>query len=143
MTLEDIQNLWSEDCHIDRTALDAESLKIPSLHQKYYKHYLREYYKLKKEEGDYNDLKRLKHEYYTGKLSQKELNDLGWEPFQFILKGELPLYLDSDKELSEILIRIEMQKEKVKYLESIIKSLKDRNFLIKNAIEFIKFSNGA
>ena len=37
MKLEDIQNLWFEDCKIEDDMLDEEALKIPRLHQKYYK----------------------------------------------------------------------------------------------------------
>ena len=37
MTLEDIFELWSKDCDIDRTELGEESLKIAQLHAKYFK----------------------------------------------------------------------------------------------------------
>ena len=36
-----------------------------------------------------------------------------------------------------------MSEEKVNYLESIIKTLNNRNFLIKNAIDWRKFTSGA
>jgi hypothetical protein len=143
MKLEEIENLWQQDCNIDRTNLCDESLKIPFLHSKYYKIYLREKVQLKAEETEYKQFFKIKHEYYTGKLSKDELDEYGWEPFQFILKGELSIYLDSDKEIAERLLKIQVQREKVDLLESIIKSLNNRGFLIKNAIDFIKFSNGS
>ncbi len=142
MKLEDIESLWQQDSIIDRTDLDTESLKIPSLHSKYYKIFLREKVQLKAEETEYKQFFKLKHEYYTGKLSKEDLDQYGWEPFQFILKGDLSIYMDADKEISERLLKLQVQREKVDLLESIIKSLNNRGFLIKNAIDFIKFSNG-
>lgn len=143
MKLEEIEALWEQDIKIDRTELDTESLKIPSLHGKYYKIYLREKVQLKAEEQSYKQYYKLKHEYYTGKLSQSELNELGWEPFQFVLKNDLQVYMDSDKDLCERLLKLSVQKEKVQYLEDIIKTLNTRGFLIKNAIDFIRFTSGS
>lgn len=142
MKLEEIESLWQQDCSIDRTSLDQESLKIPMLHSKYYKIYLREKVQLKAEEGEYNLFYKTKHEYYTGKLSEEELKQYGWEPFQFILKGDLSIYMNADKELTERLLKLQVQREKVDLLESIIKTLNNRGFLIKNAVDFIRFSNG-
>lgn len=142
MKLEQIEQMWAEDCSIDRTALDTESLKIPSLHSKYYKIFLREKIQLKADENDYNIFFKTKHEYYTGKLSQEELKEMGWEPFQFVLKNDLPIYINSDREISDRLLKLQLQREKVVLLESIIKTLNNRGFLIKNAVDFIRFSNG-
>ena len=142
MKLEEIEALWEQDIKIDRTELDGESLKIPSLHSKYYKIYLREKVQLKAEDQSYKQFYKLKHEYYTGKLSQTELNELGWEPFQFLLKNELQVYMESDKEMCDRLLKLNVQREKVQFLEDIIKTLNTRGFLIKNAIDFIRFTNG-
>ncbi len=142
MKLEDVEKLWEEDCQIDRSALDEESLKIPYLHNKYYKIYLREKLHLKVEQSGYTAYFKLKHEYYTGKLSTQECKDYGWEPFPFVLKGDIQIYLDADKELSDRLIKLQVQKEKVEFLENIIKTLNNRGYLIKNAIDFRRFANG-
>lgn len=142
MKLEEIESLWEQDIKIDGTSLDEESLKIPYLHNKYYKIFIREKIQLKAEQNSYNQFFRLKHEYYTGKLSQQELKDLGWEPFQFVLKGDIQTYLDSDVELCDKLIKLQVQKEKVEFLENIIKTLNNRGFLIKNAIDFRRFASG-
>ena len=143
MKLEEIEALWEQDIKIDRTELDSESLKIPTLHGKYYKIYLREKVQLKAEDQSYKQFYKLKHEYYTGKLSQSELNELGWEPFQFVLKNDLQVYMEADKELCERLLKLNVQKEKVQFLEDIIKTLNTRGFLIKNAIDFIRFTSGS
>jgi len=142
MKLEEIEALWESDSKIDRTELDSESLKIPTLHSKYYKIYLREKVQLKAEDQEFKQFFKLKHEYYTGKLSQEDLQQYGWEPFQFVLKNDIQVYLDSDKQLSERLLKLQVQREKVDLLQEIIKTLNGRGFLIKNAIDFIRFTSG-
>lgn len=142
MKLEEIELLWEQDSKIDRTDLDAESLKIPALHSKYYKIFLRERVQLKIEEQEYNQFRKIKHEYYTGKLSQEDLKQYGWEQFQLVLKGDLSIYMESDKDISQRLIKLQLQREKVDFLDSIIKTLNTRGFAIKNAIDFIRFSSG-
>lgn len=142
MKLEEIVELWNEDVKIDRTELDAESIKIPSLHNKYYKIYIQEKIKLKAEEQEHKLYYKLKHEYYTGKLSKQDLDEHGWEPFQFVLKNDISIYLEADKELGDRLLKLQVQKEKVQFLEDIIKTLNGRGFLIKNAVDFIRFTSG-
>lgn len=142
MKLEEIEALWEQDSKIDRTDLDNESLKIPNLHSKYYKIYLREKVQLKSEEQEYKQYYKVKYEYYTGKMSQEELQEHGWEPFQFLLKNDLQVYIDSDSDISDRLLKLQVQREKVDLLESIIKTLNTRGFLIKNAVDFIKFTSG-
>ena len=117
-------------------------LKIPNLHSKYYKIYLREKVQLKSEEQEYKQYYKIKYEYYTGKMSQEDLRENGWEPFQFLLKNDLQVYIDSDTDISERLLKLQVQREKVDLLESIIKTLNTRGFLIKNAVDFIKFTSG-
>lgn len=142
MKLEEIEALWETDSKIDRTDLDNESLKIPSLHSKYYKIYLREKVQLKAEDHEYRIFYKLKHEYYTGKLSKEELDEHNWEPFQFVLKNDLQVYIDADKDIADRLLKLQVQREKVEFLENIIKTLNGRGFLIKNAIDFIRFTSG-
>lgn len=142
MKLEELESLWEQDSKIDRTDLDMESLKIPRLHAKYYKLYLREKVQLRAEEQSYKQFYKLKHEYYTGKLSKSELEEYKWEPFQFVLKNDLQVYIEADKEISDRLLKLSVQKEKVQYLEDIIKTLNNRGFLIKNAVDFIRFTSG-
>jgi hypothetical protein len=72
-----------------------------------------------------------------------QLKELNWEPFQYkILKSELPMYLDGDEDVSQHLIKMELQQEKVGVLDQIIKSINNRNFVFKNYIDWKKFENG-
>lgn len=143
MKLDDILLAWKEDAEIDSTELAQESVKIPLLHHKYMKMLMEEVLLLKKLTVDYKKLYRIKWEYYNGLLTDKQLKERGWEPILMkILKTEISIYLDSDDELTDIKLRMDYQEQKVKALEDIIKTIGNRNFTIKNSIDFMKFQHG-
>jgi hypothetical protein len=144
MKLEAIYEEWKKDSEIDKTELGDESIKIPKLHHKYYQVYSSEKMLLKKYEADLKQLKLAKYEFYTQGPS-KETQEKGWElPARgMILKQEMPLYMEGDKDIIEMSLKIGLQQEKVELLESIIKSLSNRGFQIKAAIDWFKFTMGA
>lgn len=143
MKLEEISQEWVKDSKIDTTELDIESIKIPQLHSKYLKIYFEERRKLKALEFQSKELFLNKYEYYHGRLSDEELQQLNWEPFmKRLMKNEVDLYLESDKDIIQTNMRIVNQKEKLDMLEEILKNLNQRNFQIKNAIDWKKFTQG-
>ena len=143
MRFDDIRSMVSKDMVIDDSELDIESLKIPQLHNKYLNLFHDERILLRKLEADKRELIRDKWEFYSGKMSEEELTRRGWEPFQLkILKQDLDMYIHSDSDVTKIEDRITLQKEKVDYLASIVKSISGRGWEIKNAIEWRKFTSG-
>lgn len=144
MKLEDIWDLWEADGHMDMTELSAESLKIPLLHHKYYRLYIQEVLAFRKYEQEYKTLYKLKHEYYTGVLDKATLEERGWEPNPLkILRQDMPVYMESDPDIQLIQVKIDIQKQKVSFLESAIKTIVNRGFLIKNVIDWERFKSGA
>lgn len=143
MKLDDIMNMWEVDAKMDQTELGEESLKIPLLHHKYYKMLVDEGLLYKKLDLDYKSLYKLKYEYYMGILDQETIQQRGWEPNCLkILKADLPVYIDADPELQMIQARIDVQKQKISFIESVIKTISNRGFLIKNAIDWERFKVG-
>lgn len=144
MKLEEIQNLWSNDSQIDRTELGEESLRIPQLHSKYYNLFSAERLRLRNLENEYKRFYKAKFEYYNGVMDEEELKNWEWEPFALrILKSDLNIYLEGDKDLIKAKQTIEIQREKVEFLESIIKNLPARGYQIKAAVDWEKFKVGA
>ena len=144
MKLDDILNMWTEDCNMDRTELGEEALRIPKLHSKYLRHFTEERLTLRKMEEERKQLALLKNDYYRGVLPSEDLKANGWEPFRLsVLKSELHTYLDADQDIINTNLRISMQSEKVDTLESIIRSINNRGYLIKSAIDYEKFKVGA
>ena len=143
MKFEEIQKLWTSDCNIDETELAQESVKIPQLHNKYLIFYSNEKLRLKTLRFDHSKLVKLKKEYYGGRMSQEELEAIDWEPFQHkLLKAVVEQYVDADDNVIESKKMLALQEEKVDYLEAIVKGLSTRGYLIKNAIDWKRFTEG-
>lgn len=143
MKLEDIMSNWDEDAVIDNTELARESLKTPQLHSKYMKMLTMEAYSYKSLDQELKTLTKLKHEYYLGILDKETLEEKGWEPNpKRIIKQDLHLYMESDTDIQRLQTRLEVQKQKLSYLESVIKTITNRGFLIKNAIDWERFKVG-
>jgi hypothetical protein len=143
MKLESILDLWAEDSNIDTRDLGSESLKIASLHNKYHKIFTHERIVLRKLEMEMKVLKLEKHEFYT-QGPTKETHERGWvlPPIGKILKAEVSNYIDADKDIIELTLKIGIQHEKIELLSSIIKSLQNRGFQIKTALDWLKFTSG-
>ena len=143
MKFEEIQKLWTSDCNIDETELAQESVKIPQLHNKYLIFYSNEKLRLKTQRFEHSKLLKLKKEYYGGRMSQEELEAIDWEPFQHkLLKADVEQYVDADDNVIESKKMLALQEEKVDYLEAIVKGLSTRGYLIKNAIDWKRFTEG-
>ena len=143
MKFEEIQKLWSGDCHIDETELSQESVKIPQLHNKYLILFHDERLKLRTMKFDHSKLLKVKREYFSGRMDATELEAYDWEPFQYkLLKADVQEYIDADDDIIEGKKKISLQEEKVDYLEAIVKGLSNRGYLIKNAIDWKRFTEG-
>lgn len=143
MKIDDIVSEWDKDSKIDETELGTEAAKIPKLHNKYLKIFMGERIALFKLKGENKKLRKTLLEYYLGELDLDELKELGRDQFyKKLLKNETETYLESDDLYIESNMRVAMQQEKVDYLDSIIKSLNSRNFQIKSAIDWMKFTSG-
>jgi len=142
MTLEEIHENWEKDSNIDATELGSESLKIPKIHHKYYVMYDKEKLKLKAMVENHKSLKLEKYEFYTIGPNEDTPKDWRLPPRGMVLKSDVPMYMDADKQIIESNLKISYQQEKVDTLEAIIKSILNRNFIIKNAIDWNKFTSG-
>jgi hypothetical protein len=144
MTLNELIQQAKQDMVFDDTELDKESLRIPQLHNKYLNFYHEERLRLQGYKTQYSKMFKLKWEYYTGKLSEDQLKELGWEPFDLkILRQDVDIYLEADKDLVELKNKMTMQEEKVEYLNSVLKGIMNRQFHIRDAIAWRKFMNGS
>jgi hypothetical protein len=143
MTLSEIKKLVEEDLDIDSTELGKESLRSPQLHNKYLCFLLDEKNNLHVMESYLKALEKDKWLYYAGKMSEEQLKQKGWEPFDLaIIKQDIDRFIESDKEYAEKMLRFNQQKEKVNYLENVVKIMSNRAWNVKSAIEWIKFTQG-
>ncbi len=143
MKLEEIHELWKADSTVDPEDMDGASLAIPVLHAKYLQFLSQERLILRKLETELKQLRLLKTNYYLGNLSKEELEEQGWQQeLRRILRTEVHDYLDADKQVADLTLRVALQKEKTDVLTSILQTINNRGYHIKNAVEWIKFKHG-
>ena len=143
MKLEEIQELWNRDREIDISELATESIRIPQSHDKYLKIYIDEKIKLRKLQLNLAKISKMKSDYYSGRMSQEELDRLEWQPFLVkVLKGEVNSYVESDDDIIKLKETIALMEEKINYIDSVIRMINNRGFQIKSAIDWIKYKDG-
>ena len=140
--LEQELEYWKKDAEIDQTEPGKELIRIPILHSKYLNILTKHKIASKKAFFDYNRMKKVKWEYYTGKMSQEELSEYGWEPFQFTLKSDITTYLESDNDLIKLLEKKVYHDESVSVLEAILGELKQRTWQLRDFINWERFIGG-
>jgi hypothetical protein len=143
MKLDELYEMWAEDCEIDPTELDKESIKIAKLHNRYLRIYSDEKIILLRLQADMKVLKKEKHIFYIDGPTKETLAK-GWilPSKGTIYKPEISTYLEADQDIIELSLRIGYQSQKVEFLESAIKSLNNRGYNIRAAIDFRKFNAG-
>lgn len=144
MSIEIIENMWSEDCVIDKTDLSQATRHSVEIHAKYLKYYNAANRRLRELEAEKARLTLLKNDYYLGNLDAQTLKENNWSPQKrLILKSDLEMYLNADREIINLNLKIGEMQQTVKFLDSIIRAINNRAFHIKNIIEYEKFINGS
>ena len=141
MDLDKIQEMWQRDAVIDPDNLHDESLKIPQLHSKYYTIYNTITLLREKARESYNNIRLERYNYYTGK-APAEVQAENPFPYKVREKDAIQRYLDADEKLCAIDLKIRYYDVQLKFLEEVIKTIANRTFQIKNAIEWQKFQAG-
>ena len=141
MNLEQIQEMWEKDSHIDPDNLHDESLKIPQLHSKYYTLYNTITLLREKSREQYSKVRLERYNYYTGKATAEVYAE---EPFPYKVreKDAIQRHLEADDKMNKVDMKIKYYDTMLKFLEEIIRNISGRTYQIKNAIEWNKFQAG-
>ena len=133
--------MWESDSTIDPDNLHDESLRIPQLHCKYYTIYNTITLLRERTRNSYNKVKLERYNYYTGKAPAEVYVE---EPFPYKVreKDAIQRYIEADDKLTKLDLKIRYYDTTLKFLEEIIKTISNRTFQIKNAIEWHKFQSG-
>ena len=130
-TIEELITQWEKDADVDSTEPGKEILRVPLLHSKYNKYLSLHNLSAKKLALEYNKIKKMKWLYYTGKLDEDELKQLGWEPFRFTLKSDISVYIEGDDDLNKLKRRQAYHEEAAKFCENIMKELQSRTYQLR------------
>ena len=140
MNLDELKLQVQNDLKVDDEHLDTESLKNQEIKAKYLDIKSKYELLLFKAKGDYKRLYREKWEYYGGKADAKIYAS---KPFDLkVLKTDLGVYISADEEIIDAENKIGYLETVVDYIKGVIKSIDNRGWDIKNAIEWKKFEAG-
>ena len=141
MNLDEVQEMWQRDSVIDPDNLHDESLKIPQLHSKYYTLYNTITLLREKARETYNRVKLDRYNYYTGRATAEVYAE---EPFPYKVRDKeaLQRHMDADERLNKIDLKIRYYDVMLRFLEEVIKMISNRNYSIKNAIDWNRFQAG-
>ena len=91
----------------------------------------------------YKKLEAKKKKYYLGKLTEDEMDRLGWESDGYkVLKGDVQMWLDDDDDLITEAQKLTYQKEILHFIEKQMDLLDSNKWLIKDLINVRKFLEG-
>ena len=140
MTLDELKLQVQRDLKVDNEHLDTESLKNQEIKANYLDHKSRYELLLYKAKGDYKRMYRDKWEYYGGKADAKIY---AAKPFDLkVLKTDLAVYISADEDIMNAENKIGYLETVIDYIKGVIKSVDNRGWDIKNAIEWRKFEAG-
>ena len=144
VNIDDLMEMWSKDSQVDETEPGRELTKISNLHSKYLRILTHHNLICKKLMSDYTIRKKIKWEYYSGDLNNPEdLEKYNLEPMmKKVLRQDLQLYIDSDTELNNILLKKIIHQEIVDFCGSVLKELNNRTWQLRSFIEWEKFTSG-
>lgn len=148
LTIEKVLDMWKEDCQISQSDLGGTTIKNAVLHQKYLELLSNTRLRLKKKEQDLKNLEKDKFLYYTGKMTQAEMDERGWpyDPFGGSvkpMKSDLDFWYNADKEIQDLKMTIEYQKNLFETLEQILEAIKWRHQHIRNILDWRRFEAGS
>lgn len=140
MKLIDIMNEFDSIVEIDESNLSRESLQTPKIYARFLRYRTDESVRMNQLKVELKKLYLTTREYYDGKADASVYKE---KPFnRKLLKSELDQYVEADDDMQTLMQRIEVQQEKLNYLNDALKMIANRNFQIKAAIDYQKLMAG-
>ena len=130
---EKFMSEWREDAEMADDLMD-EARRIPLLHCKWLDKYQKVVLMKKEALYAFQMLYKEKYSFYMGR--EEECPDVK------IMKNEVPIYLNADKQLNQAQGKLDLYDTYEKTLKEILNNINNRSFQIKNAIDWLRYSRG-
>jgi hypothetical protein len=145
LNIESLMEMWKKDSvlNLSLTEIKDEFTRIPLLHSKYLDILIHSRLMLKKNQDKYYKMKKLKWEYYTGKLDEDTMKEYGWEPFAMKLKSDIAIYIDADEDLQKIKSSMYLCEQMIDFCDKVLGELKARTFQLRDVITWERLVQGA
>jgi hypothetical protein len=149
MSMEEINEMWSKDCIIDETRYIHCAQDQALLHSKYLRQFHIERKEMRELQIELEKLKLEAERFYAGD-NTKEHHEKGWElpPWGFsergrkktLLKDELNRLVNTNHDVISLTLKLADQTDKVEAIESIMKEISRRSFIMNNMNEYRKLT---
>ena len=145
--VDTILTMWEKDCQIDDVALDESSIRFAKIHAKYLSLLTESRLFLRRLEMELAGLRKDKFLYYNGKMTKEAMDAKGWpyDPFDGMtrpLRSDMDMFYSADVDIQRLSGRAEYQKTINEALEEIMGTLRWRHSVVKNVLDFRKFTSG-
>lgn len=126
---------------MDASDLDQHSLETAKLQGKYYILYSKMLAEQKATKYDLDELLAFKFKYYKGQAPAEVYKE---KPFhEKLTNAGVESHVRADPDVLKIQKTMDMLEIKLELIKDMKRALEQRNWNIRNAIEFIKFKSGA
>lgn len=142
MTIDSLAEMWEKDSNVDTTDPGREIIRIPILHSKYVTQLTAHSLSAKQCAIEISKMRKVKWEYYQGRLDESELKKYGWEPFRFVLKSDISTYIDSDDDLARLAAKKALHDQAIEFCNLVLKELNNRTWQLKEFMGWEKFISG-
>jgi len=132
LSLLKLKSESEKDTKIDKNKLDQFALELSSVLAKWAQYLLDEKMEYETKFIQYSIIKKQKYEHYR-------------YDYKYIIEtrgGEMDIYLNSDIELLKAKDKMMISKQKILFIENVMKTLTGAGFNVKNIIEWNKFMAG-
>ena len=145
VNIELLMEEWVKDAGYDETEPQKAVANIPKLHAKYLRIMTHHNLISKKLTSEYNSRRKIKYDYYSGDLNNPEdLEKYGLEPMmKKVLRSDIGMWLDSDSDLNNILLKKLMHDEIVEFCKNVLKECNNRTWQLKSYMDWEKFIGGS
>lgn len=142
--INDILNEWTADSVVDETRVPEELLKVSRLQSKYVRYRAENALEAKKKIVDWEKLRAVKWDYYTGNMSKEELDDKGWKPYLYSTKTKdsVERCISKDDDLNNLLLLKAEYDEAVEVCTAILKELNSRTYQLRSWVDYQRFLLG-
>lgn len=140
MKLDEIMDMCDEIFTIDKSNLSTEALESAKKYGRVLRVLAQERVMLKSFNRELEQVVLNATNFYAGRADPVEYKDRNFHIN--LAKNEVKTYVDADERVQKIKWRVDMQHEKIYYLENALKQIGFRNQQIKSYIDHEKLMNG-
>lgn len=142
--LEDLHKWWDADGKFDESQPDKVNRDIPYLHGKWWRFATTVKQSIMTCRMLRDALAHDRREWYMGRMSVEDTKKRGWELQHLrLVRQDVDAAMATDPLVRPLSLTLEFEELKLQFINDVIKMINYRSSLVKNHIEWLRFSSGS